>query len=64
MNDKTRNFIKGMGSTLDIMPARRNVDLSRFVLTQTSNERMVEVWRKVGDDIRAAMGQFDNGKNN
>jgi len=64
MSNKTRNILRGIGSILDIMPERRTVDLSRFVPRQSPTDRMADAWRKVGDDMRAAIGQVANEKSN
>jgi hypothetical protein len=64
MNTKTRNILRGVGSILDIMPERRVVDFSKFVPKKTPTERMAEAWQKVGEDMRAAMGQVANEESN
>jgi len=61
MKNRTRNIMKGVGSIMDIMPARRHVDLFKSVPIMTPAEIMQKAWSRVGEDIDMAMRQVSNG---
>jgi len=60
MNNRTRNIMKGVGSIMDIMPARRSLDLSRFMPRETPTDMMAKAWNQVGADIDTAMRQLSS----
>jgi len=47
----------GVGSVLDVSPSRTRFE--RFVPAGTCEERMREVWSRVGDAIQTATGRLD-----
>ena len=59
MKTKTRNFLIGVGSILDIMPNRPRRDLSKIVPVLTPEQRNAKAWEMVGDSFRMATGQID-----
>lgn len=56
MRKKTKLFLFGIGSVLDIMP---RTDFWRFIPQQTPEERMRQDWERVGQSLWRAVGQFD-----
>ena len=59
MKRATRNILKGMGSIMNIMPPRESTtDYSRFVPQGTPEDRMREVWERVGDSLRGAIYRY------
>lgn len=60
MDTKTRNFLTGAGSILDIMPPRRRVDFSSVVSRETQAQRMANAWNRVGNDLRTAMRTLEH----
>ncbi len=54
---RRRAFLRGVGSIIDLFPdPQRYWDI---VGDETPEERIAQVWRNVGDHIRAAMREMD-----
>ena len=52
---KLRNFLIGMGSVLDLCPAR---DVRRIKLTLPDDTEAIRSdWQVIGDDMRAVVGK-------
>ncbi len=54
---KLRNLLVGMRSILDLFPHRRAIQLPSI---KTDKEALASDWQAVGDDMRAAMKEFDD----
>ncbi len=61
-NKRTRNLLRGVGTILDILPAQRKVDYSRFLPKETDEEHMAATWKQVGDDLKQAIGCFSDAR--
>jgi hypothetical protein len=59
MKTKTRNFLIGFGSILDIMPHREPVDLTKTIRILTPEQLNAKAWEMVGESFRMAMGNVD-----
>ncbi len=56
MSTKTRNFLNGLGSILDLMPNRPRRAPSR-PMPMTSDQITAKAWEMVGESFRMALGQ-------
>lgn len=54
-----RNILRGFGSIGGVYPIQRNIP-KLSCDKRTIAESMQEDWRRVGDDILAAMRRFEN----
>ena len=63
MMNKIHNIMLGVGSIFVIMPSQQPEDYSRFIITETDEERMGNVWEQVGKDIKTATEQFTHENN-
>ena len=61
--NKIYNIVVGIGSILSIMPSYQPEDYSRFMPTETDEERMGQIWEQVGNDIKTATEQFSSEYN-
>lgn len=60
MNAKAKNFLRGVGSVMDIAPSR---DLRQFAPRMSTAERMSGHFSRVGEAMRHACDAFeDNGQ--
>ena len=57
MEKRAKSFLDGMGSILELCPAS---DYRSFVPTQSSEERMMLHWQRVGSSLRRAMDRVAN----
>lgn len=64
MKNSTKNILRGIGSILDIMPSRPATDYSRFMPQGTPEERIAVAWKRVGDSLQNAMGQYEQQQTN
>jgi hypothetical protein len=59
MNTKTKSFLRGAGSVMDLAPAR---NLRQLVPRRSAAERMASHFTHVGESVSRACGSFaDNG---
>ena len=59
MNTKTKNFLRGAGSVMDLAPAR---NLRQLAPRRSGAERMASHFTHVGESVSRACGSFaDNG---
>ncbi|MCX7112204.1 MAG: hypothetical protein NTX45_19165 [Proteobacteria bacterium] len=56
---RTRSFLKGVGSVVDIFPSTR---FEKFIPKKTMEERMAEDWEKVGQSIYIAISKYEKAK--
>ena len=56
MNKRTKSFLRGVGSVLDIWPT---TDYSRF-MPPPPEEQIRRSWESVGRSLSKAMGQFEH----
>ena len=61
--NKIYNMMLGVGSIFVIMPSQQPENYSRFIITETDEERMGNVWKQVGKDITTATEQFTHEYN-
>ncbi len=54
------NILKGVGSILDIAPADSASRYSRYIPTDSPQERARKTWVRVGESIGRAMGDFEH----
>lgn len=59
MGKTIRNFLRGMGSVLEIMPSGRLTQIGKGVLAKSSDQAIRSDWNKVGQDLRSAIGAAD-----
>lgn len=62
---KTRNFLKGVGSLLEIRPAPHSsrISLRTSSRSVSAGEAIAKDWQAVGNDIRTAMGKVSENGN-
>jgi hypothetical protein len=59
MNTKTKSFLRGAGSVMDLAPAR---NLRQLAPRRSAAERMASHFTHVGESVSRACGSFaDNG---
>lgn len=63
MNSRTRHFLIGLGSILDIMPSRPKRTRPRR-MPMTPEQIDAKAWAMVGDSFRMAMGQVRDERTN
>jgi hypothetical protein len=51
-------FLDGISRVLDVGVTRK-----RLTLNQSDREALASDWKAVGDDIRTAVSEYENGKN-
>lgn len=57
-----KNIIRGMASVLDIFPRVRTIEEIKEdypFLKKTDTEALKEDWRKIGEDFKKVMGEFE-----
>ena len=59
VHDKSGNFVKGVGSVLDISP---DTDYQKVVCKQSIKARIYNSWVRVGQNIQTATKQYQNGQ--
>lgn len=57
MNKKMKNFLKGVGSVMDIAPSK---DYAQLVPKVSPQERMRDHWARTGKAIQEASKRFAN----
>ena len=57
MTNRVRNFMRGMGSLLNVWP---RTDYGCFLSASTPEEQMKQAWREVRNDIHCAFQQVKN----
>lgn len=57
MKRSTRQFLRGVGSIIDVLP---NNSFRRFVRTETAVQRMSGHWQRVGNSIGKAIVQHEH----
>ena len=58
MTPSTYNFIRGMGSVMDLMPSPPHFDVAEGIdLTRSDADALRGDWEKVAGDFRKAFGQ-------
>lgn len=62
---KARNFLKGMGSLLEIHPAPHSSQISSRIPSKSASasEMLARDWQAVGEDISTAMGKVSENGN-
>lgn len=56
MNTRAKNFLRGVGSVMDLAPAR---DLRKMAPRRSPSERMASHFAHAGEAITRACGTFD-----
>lgn len=59
MNAKARNYLRGVGSVMDLAPVR---DLRQFAPRLTGAERMAGHFAHVGESVSRACGTYNNAQ--
>jgi hypothetical protein len=59
MTKAMKNFLKGMGSVVDVAPSK---DFSKLVPTASPQERMRGHWTRTGKAIQEASGRFSHAR--
>lgn len=57
MDRRIRNFFKGAGSVLDLLPVKK-LSLTSGVATKSVTEALGQDWKNVGNRIWSAMNRF------
>jgi hypothetical protein len=58
---KTKNFIRGVGSVLDIYPSKGKYSIKRTQRPKNDFEALNRDWRLVGETLSKVMGKHLNG---